>query len=52
MPELIVNSMVEIVFSKFVIYLAPVFFVFMVILFSDSLIHLLYSIFSDRKNRW
>jgi len=47
----IIQTILDIVFTDFMLYLSPVFFVFMVILFGDRIIDLLYGIFSERR-RW
>lgn len=48
----IIQSIMDIVFSRFFLYMAPIVFVFMVIMFSDRLIDLLFYSISEKRNRW
>lgn len=45
----IIQTILDIVFTDFMIYLSPVLFVFMVVLFGDRIVDFLYGIFSERR---
>ena len=48
----IISMILEIVFSKFMLYLAPMLFLLMAILFSDRLISLIYDTIAYKRREY
>jgi positive regulator of sigma E activity len=51
MDTSLVQYILDIIFSKFMIYLSPMIFLFMVVLFADRLIDLIFDAVAT-KRRW
>ncbi|HDR3647331.1 MULTISPECIES: hypothetical protein [Bacillus cereus group] len=45
----LLDSIISLVFSKLMIFVAPVIFLLTVIIFADKIIELIFSIFSDKR---
>lgn len=47
----IINSLVNLIFSKILLYISPVLFIFVIVLYSDRLIEFLHDIIIPRRRR-